>query len=162
MKIVKGLAHALSYLHHDCSPPIVHRDVSLYNILLESELEPRLSDFGTARLLSTESSNWTNVAGSYGYMAPGTFFISPSYMHNVLSLSMLNPTRFFTLFFGTYFGAPIKHSSITFFFIFFSLNKSLTFKLLLKNKFKKHYGSINHRSLKMRANSEREEGGSSY
>ncbi|WOG94934.1 hypothetical protein DCAR_0314231 [Daucus carota subsp. sativus] len=55
VKIVKGLAHALSYLHHDCSPPVVHRDVSPNNILLESELEPRLSDFGTARMLSTDS-----------------------------------------------------------------------------------------------------------
>ena len=71
MKIVQGLAHALSYLHHDCSPPIVHRDVSLNNVLLEEDFEPRLSDFGTARLLSPDSSNWTSVAGSYGYMAPG-------------------------------------------------------------------------------------------
>lgn len=39
VKIVRGLAHALSCLHHDCSPPIVHRDVSLNNILLETELE---------------------------------------------------------------------------------------------------------------------------
>lgn len=71
VRIVQGLAHALSYLHHDCSPPIVHRDVSLGNVLLESDFEPRLSDFGTARLLSPDSSNWTTVAGSYGYMAPG-------------------------------------------------------------------------------------------
>ncbi|CAH9075463.1 unnamed protein product [Cuscuta epithymum] len=69
-RIVQGIAHALSYLHHDCSPPIVHRDVSANNILLESSFEPRLSDFGTAKLLSGESSNWTSVAGSYGYMAP--------------------------------------------------------------------------------------------
>ncbi|KAJ7977192.1 putative Receptor protein kinase [Quillaja saponaria] len=65
-----GLLTAVAYLHHDCSPPIVHRDVSLNNILLESEFEPRLSDFGTAKLLSSDSSNWTSVAGSYGYMAP--------------------------------------------------------------------------------------------
>uniref|UniRef100_A0A5B6YKQ3 non-specific serine/threonine protein kinase n=1 Tax=Davidia involucrata TaxID=16924 RepID=A0A5B6YKQ3_DAVIN len=70
VKIVQGVAHALAYLHHDCSPPIVHRDVSLNNILLESGFEPRLSDFGTARLLSSDTSNWTTVAGSYGYMAP--------------------------------------------------------------------------------------------
>ncbi|PIN23422.1 Serine/threonine protein kinase [Handroanthus impetiginosus] len=70
VRIVKGVAHALAYLHHDCSPPIVHRDVSINNILLESELEPRLSDFGTAKLLTSDSSNWTTVAGSYGYMAP--------------------------------------------------------------------------------------------
>ncbi|KAL1826052.1 hypothetical protein ACET3Z_012830 [Daucus carota] len=73
VRIVKGLAHALSYLHHDCSPTIVHRDISLNNILLEPDLEPRLLDFGTARFLSTESSNWTNVAGSYGYMAPDVY-----------------------------------------------------------------------------------------
>ncbi|KAJ7972603.1 putative Receptor protein kinase [Quillaja saponaria] len=70
VKIVQGIAHAIAYLHHDCSPPIVHRDISLNNILLESEFEPRLSDFGTAKLLSSDSTNWTSVAGSYGYMAP--------------------------------------------------------------------------------------------
>ncbi|KAJ7009019.1 hypothetical protein NC653_007614 [Populus alba x Populus x berolinensis] len=67
---VRGVAHAIAYLHHDCSPPIVHRDISLNNILLETDFEPRLADFGTARLLNTDSSNWTAVAGSYGYMAP--------------------------------------------------------------------------------------------
>lgn len=71
LRIVQGLAQALSYLHHDCSPQIVHRDVSLNNILLDWDYEPRLADFGTAKLVSTESSNWTPVAGSYGYMAPG-------------------------------------------------------------------------------------------
>eukprot|EP00261_Vitis_vinifera_P035165 XP_019076408.1 PREDICTED: probable leucine-rich repeat receptor-like protein kinase At1g35710 isoform X2 [Vitis vinifera] len=70
VRIVRGVAHALAYLHHDCSPPIVHRDVTLNNILLESDFEPRLSDFGTARLLDPNSSNWTTVAGSYGYIAP--------------------------------------------------------------------------------------------
>ncbi|XP_070678680.1 MDIS1-interacting receptor like kinase 2-like isoform X3 [Malus domestica] len=71
VKIVQGLAHALSYLHHDCSPPIVHRDVTVNNVLLEQDFEPRLSDFGTARPLSIDSSNWTNIVGSLGYMAPG-------------------------------------------------------------------------------------------
>ncbi|CAJ1898928.1 unnamed protein product [Sphenostylis stenocarpa] len=72
LKIVQGIAHAISYLHTDCSPPIVHRDVTLNNILLDSDLEPRLADFGTAKLLSSNTSTWTSVAGSYGYMAPGT------------------------------------------------------------------------------------------
>ncbi|KAM1158520.1 hypothetical protein ACFXTH_031885 [Malus domestica] len=70
VKIVQGLAHALSYLHHDCSPPIVHRDITVNNVLLESNFEVRLSDFGIARLLSTDSSNWTDIAGSFGYIAP--------------------------------------------------------------------------------------------
>ncbi|KAM6592148.1 hypothetical protein CsatA_014753 [Cannabis sativa] len=70
VKIVQGLAHAISYLHHDCSPPIVHRDISLSNVLLGSDFDPILSDFGTARLLMPDSSIWTNIAGSYGYMAP--------------------------------------------------------------------------------------------
>ncbi|CAL9023438.1 unnamed protein product [Prunus brigantina] len=70
VKIVKGLAHALSYLHHDCSPPIVHRDVTVNNVLLESDFEARLSDFGTARLIGANSSNWTHIVGSFGYMAP--------------------------------------------------------------------------------------------
>ncbi|CAL9045510.1 unnamed protein product [Musa banksii] len=70
LKVVHGLVHALAYLHRDCSLPIVHRDVSVNNILLESDFEPRLSDFGTAKLLNPDSSNWTTVAGSYGYMAP--------------------------------------------------------------------------------------------
>ncbi|KAM2606428.1 hypothetical protein TB2_035111 [Malus domestica] len=70
VKILKGLAHALSYSHNDCSSPIVHRDVTVNNVLLDQDFEPRLSDFGTARLLSANSSNWTHIVGSFGYMAP--------------------------------------------------------------------------------------------
>ncbi|CDP14106.1 unnamed protein product [Coffea canephora] len=61
---------ALSYLHHDCDPPIIHRDVSSNNILLNSQLEATLSDFGTARILELDSSNQTVIAGTFGYMAP--------------------------------------------------------------------------------------------
>nr|XP_011463522.1 PREDICTED: probable LRR receptor-like serine/threonine-protein kinase At4g08850 [Fragaria vesca subsp. vesca] len=70
VRIVKGVAHALSYMHHDCSPPIVHRDISSNNILLDYEYEPCVSDFGTAKLLNPDSSNWTTRAGTYGYIAP--------------------------------------------------------------------------------------------
>nr|XP_048336505.1 MDIS1-interacting receptor like kinase 2-like [Ziziphus jujuba var. spinosa] len=69
VRIVQGLAHALSYLHHDRSPSIVHRDVSLGNVLLELDYEPRLSDFGTTRLLSPDLSNWIAITRSYSYMA---------------------------------------------------------------------------------------------
>ncbi|KAH7861693.1 hypothetical protein Vadar_029387 [Vaccinium darrowii] len=70
VKIVEAMAHALSYLHHDCTPPIVHRDISSNNILLNSELEAFVADFGTARLLHPNSSNQTVIAGTYGYIAP--------------------------------------------------------------------------------------------
>ncbi|MBA0614584.1 hypothetical protein Godav_014861 [Gossypium davidsonii] len=69
--IVKGVAHALSYMHHDCNPPIVHRDISSNNILLNAELEAFIVDFGTARFLNPDSSNQTVIVGTYGYIAPG-------------------------------------------------------------------------------------------
>ncbi|KAJ9546053.1 hypothetical protein OSB04_025760 [Centaurea solstitialis] len=70
VNVIKGVAHALSYMHHDCSPPIVHRDISSKNILLDSEYEACVSDFGTSKILNQESSNWSNLAGTYGYLAP--------------------------------------------------------------------------------------------
>ncbi|XP_022774037.1 probable leucine-rich repeat receptor-like protein kinase At1g35710 [Durio zibethinus] len=70
VKIIKSFAHALSYLHHDCTPPIVHRDISSNNILLNSSLEAFIADFGTARMLHLDSSNLTVLAGTCGYIAP--------------------------------------------------------------------------------------------
>ncbi|WCJ33103.1 Leucine-rich repeat receptor-like protein kinase family protein [Euphorbia peplus] len=70
VEVAKAIAHALAYMHHDCNPPIVHRDLSTSNILLDSELKGFVSDFGTARLLHPDSSNQTVIAGTYGYMAP--------------------------------------------------------------------------------------------
>ena len=69
--VIKGVANALSYMHHDCSPSIIHRDISSKNVLLDQEYEAHISDFGTARLLKPDSSNWTSLAGTFGYMAPG-------------------------------------------------------------------------------------------
>ncbi|KAL4291331.1 hypothetical protein GQ457_14G024980 [Hibiscus cannabinus] len=70
VKMIKDAACALSYLHHDCHPPIVHRDISSNNILLNLDFEARVSDFGTARLLHPDSSNQTMLVGTYGYVAP--------------------------------------------------------------------------------------------
>ncbi|MBA0623811.1 hypothetical protein Godav_009249 [Gossypium davidsonii] len=70
VNIIKGFAHALSYLHHDYSPPIVHRDLTSNNILLDLEFEAHILDFGMAKLLKPDSSNWTNLTGTYGYVAP--------------------------------------------------------------------------------------------
>ncbi|KAJ4723327.1 putative Receptor protein kinase [Melia azedarach] len=67
---IKNIADALSYLHHDCCPPIVHRDLSSKNILLDLEYIAHVSDFGTAKFLKTDSSNWSELVGTYGYVAP--------------------------------------------------------------------------------------------
>ena len=71
VNVVKDIANALSYMHHDCGLPIIHRDISSNNILLDSKLEAFVSDFGTARLLDPDSSNQTLIVGTYGYIAPG-------------------------------------------------------------------------------------------
>ncbi|XP_044460502.1 MDIS1-interacting receptor like kinase 2-like [Mangifera indica] len=70
LNILKDVVEALSYLHHGCSPPIVHRDISSKNVLLDSDYEAHVSDFGIAKFLEPDSSNWTQVASTYGYIAP--------------------------------------------------------------------------------------------
>ncbi|XP_026431312.1 MDIS1-interacting receptor like kinase 2-like [Papaver somniferum] len=70
LRFIRGTANALAYMHHDCIPAIVHRDISSNNILLDSGYNSRVSDFGTARILKPDSSNWTSLAGTYGYVAP--------------------------------------------------------------------------------------------
>uniref|UniRef100_A0A5B7AEN5 Putative LRR receptor-like serine/threonine-protein kinase RCH1 n=1 Tax=Davidia involucrata TaxID=16924 RepID=A0A5B7AEN5_DAVIN len=71
-KIILGAAHGLAYLHHDCIPPIVHRDIKANNILVGPQFEAFLADFGLAKLVnSSDCSRASNtVAGSYGYIAP--------------------------------------------------------------------------------------------
>ncbi|KAI9112163.1 hypothetical protein K1719_016686 [Acacia pycnantha] len=67
---IKGIANALFYMHHDCTPPIIHRDVTSNNVMLNSKMEAFMSDFGTARILDPDSSNQTLLVGTYGYVAP--------------------------------------------------------------------------------------------
>ncbi|KAM4108590.1 hypothetical protein ACB094_03G055700 [Castanea mollissima] len=70
VNVVKGVASALSYMHHNYSSPIIHRDISSKNVLLDSEYESNVSDFGIARIMSFDTSYWTSFAGTFGYTAP--------------------------------------------------------------------------------------------
>ncbi|KAG2594552.1 receptor-like serine/threonine-protein kinase At1g78530 [Panicum virgatum] len=70
-RIALGVARGLSYLHHDCIPHVIHRDIKSSNILLDRDMEARLSDFGLATLMRPNASHVTTVvAGTFGYLAP--------------------------------------------------------------------------------------------
>lgn len=72
-QIVIGAARGLCYMHHDCVPPVIHRDIKASNILLDSDFNVKIADFGLAKLLVTqgELATMSTVAGSFGYLAPG-------------------------------------------------------------------------------------------
>ncbi|GLT38071.1 hypothetical protein SLA2020_123410 [Shorea laevis] len=72
MKIAAGAAKGLEYLHDKASPPVIYRDFKSSNILLDEGFEPKLSDFGLAKLgpVGDKSHVSTRVMGTYGYCAP--------------------------------------------------------------------------------------------
>ncbi|KAL2636754.1 hypothetical protein AAZV13_06G015400 [Glycine max] len=72
MKIAVGAARGLEYLHCKADPPVIYRDLKSANILLDNEFNPKLSDFGLAKLgpVGDNTHVSTRVMGTYGYCAP--------------------------------------------------------------------------------------------
>lgn len=72
MKIAEGAARGLEYLHETADPPVIYRDFKASNILLDENFNPKLSDFGLAKLGPTGGKTHvsTRVMGTYGYCSP--------------------------------------------------------------------------------------------
>ncbi|TKW30070.1 hypothetical protein SEVIR_2G010000v4 [Setaria viridis] len=101
LAIVEGIAQGLLYLHKHSRLRVVHRDLKTSNILLDREMNPKISDFGLAKTFSTDDieGNTRRIVGTYGYMAPeyaseGLFSIkSDVFSFGVLTLEIISGER---------------------------------------------------------------------
>lgn len=97
--VAAGVAQGLAYLHHDCHPPVIHRDIKSNNILLDANMEARIADFGLARALGRAGESVSVVAGSYGYIAPEYGYTmkvdqkSDTYSYGVVLMELITGRR---------------------------------------------------------------------